>query len=82
MPTTVSFRLDAATPEDAKKVIDAIRDAGIAITPHHSHRPKRGDEGVYWDGQIEIPDDAAPALTEVSSIREARIRINRILRDL
>lgn len=53
-PIVVSFRLDAATREDALAAIDAIREAGIAIVPHHTHRPKRRDEGVFWDGHIVV----------------------------
>jgi hypothetical protein len=53
-PITVGFRFDAATPEQAKAVIDAIRAAGLTITANHTHRPKRRDAGVFWDGHISI----------------------------
>lgn len=52
----VAFRFDAESEEDAALVINAIQAAGIKITPNHSaRRKKRGDPGVFWDGQISVP---------------------------
>ncbi|NUT90909.1 MAG: hypothetical protein HOY78_02650 [Saccharothrix sp.] len=53
---TVAFRFDAATPEDALAVIEAIAAAGIDIAANHRHRTKRRDEGIFWDGVITVPE--------------------------
>lgn len=54
---SVAFRLDAATPEDALAVMAAMRSAGLTVTSNHTYRrKKRGDPGVFWDGQVVVPE--------------------------
>ncbi|WP_018682196.1 hypothetical protein [Actinokineospora enzanensis] len=51
---TVAFRIDAPTPDQAKRVLDAIEAAGgVLVTRHHTHRPKRGS-GAFRDGHFTI----------------------------
>lgn len=53
----MSFRLDAATSEDALAVMAAMRSAGLTVTSNHTYRrKKRGDPGIFWDGQVVVPE--------------------------